>query len=80
MSHRSGWRELPHPRAEREPHRRCQALGLTIPESFLLRADEVIDQVPMSACGAKPTSRHVRHVVAIGDKADMWPKWKSGRE
>jgi hypothetical protein len=55
----SGWQELPHPRAERRPHRRCgtwcpadalyvvnDALG-----SFLLRANEVIDQVPMSACG-----------------------------
>jgi len=61
----SGWQELPHPRAERGPHRRCgtwcrsslngradalyvvnDALG-----SFLLRANEVIDQVPMSACG-----------------------------
>ena len=60
----SGWQELPHPRAERGPHRRCgtwcrsslngrardalyvvnDALG-----SFLLRANEVIDQVPMSA-------------------------------
>jgi hypothetical protein len=62
----SGWQELSHPRAERGPHRRCgtwcrssltsradalyvvnDALG-----SFLLRANEVIDQVPMSACGA----------------------------
>jgi len=61
----SGWQELPHPRAERGPHRRsgtwCRsslngradalyvvndALG-----SFLLRANEVIDQVPMSARG-----------------------------
>jgi hypothetical protein len=30
----------------------AKALGLTIPESFLLRATEVIDQVPMSASGA----------------------------
>jgi len=60
----NGWQELPHPRAEWGPHRRCgtwcrsslngradalyvvnDALG-----SFLLRANEVIDQVPMSAC------------------------------
>jgi hypothetical protein len=65
----SGWQELPHPRAERGPHRRCgtwcrsslsgradalyvvnDALG-----SFLLRANEVIDQVPMSACGTDRT-------------------------
>src|SRR5207245_1538693 len=61
----SGWQELPHPRAERGPQRRCgtwcrsslsgradalfvvnDALG-----SLLLRANEAIDQVPMSACG-----------------------------
>jgi hypothetical protein len=62
----SGWQELPHPRGRAGPHRRygmwCRAslrgradvlyvvndaLG-----SFLLRANEVINQAAMSACGA----------------------------
>ena len=75
----SGWQELPHLRAERGPHRRCgtwcrsslsgradalyivnDALG-----SFLLRANEVIDQVPMSACG-----------VVCGDWSNQWSAWE----
>jgi len=81
----SGWQELPHLRAEREPHRRygtwCRsslsgradalyvvndALG-----SFLLRANEVIDQVPMSACGTFRTRRDVGVESAFGGKAEV---------
>jgi hypothetical protein len=39
--------------------------------SFLLRASEVIDQVPMSACGTFRAWPDVRSSVAIGRKADM---------
>jgi hypothetical protein len=34
--------------------------------SFLLRASEVIDQVPMSACGTSRHSAALRNLVAIG--------------
>jgi hypothetical protein len=34
--------------------------------SFLLRASEVIDQVPMSACGTKPTFRDGRPMSVAG--------------
>jgi hypothetical protein len=38
--------------------------------SFLLRASEVIDQVPMSACGTKRSWRDVRHESASRGKAE----------
>jgi hypothetical protein len=67
----SGWQELPHPRAERgltaaaacgarsSLSGRADALYVVNDAlgSFLLRANEVIDQVPMSACG---TDRPIR--------------------
>jgi hypothetical protein len=52
----SGWQELPHPRAERGLTAAGRADALYVVNdalgSFLLRASEVIDQVPMSACAS----------------------------
>jgi hypothetical protein len=39
--------------------------------SFLLRASEVIDQVPMSACGTFRTWRGVRVKSVVRTKADV---------
>jgi hypothetical protein len=39
--------------------------------SFLLRASEVIDQVPMSACGTFLTCREVRLESVMGSRADI---------
>jgi len=75
----SGWQELPHPWAERgaspslrhvvpliaQWSRGCtlvnDALG-----SFLLRANEVIDQVPMSLDGTSHHSRALPNLVVNG--------------